>query len=393
MTLSLFDDWFQNYFVPETKEYCRRKGIQFKILLLLHSAPAHPRYISDVHPDVKVIYLPPSTTALIQPMDQDAIGAFKAHYLWRTFAQTLEALESGETLREFWKRYNILHAIQDMSAAWKNVPQNCMRGIWKQALKTSADAVEDFDKDSAIDRIVSDKTLRLGHALQLDKRKDEIRELINAEAEEISNEDLINLEEEQRKHGRKEQRTTPTVTSKFMAKKLAEAFAAISSGVRLPEEMDDDWERFAKADRQIQEALHRQEDFDKDSAIDRIVSDKTLRLGHALQLDKRKDEIRELINAEAEEISNEDLINLEEEQRKHGRKEQRTTPTVTSKFMAKKLAEAFAAISSGVRLPEEMDDDWERFAKADRQIQEALACYMEIYKGMKKVYKQCLVST
>ncbi|KFD68123.1 hypothetical protein M514_02458 [Trichuris suis] len=64
MTLSLFDDWFQNCFVPETKEYCRRKGIQFNILLLLDSAPAHPRYISDVHPDVKVIYLPPSRTGL-----------------------------------------------------------------------------------------------------------------------------------------------------------------------------------------------------------------------------------------------------------------------------------------------------------------------------------------
>ncbi|KFD62338.1 hypothetical protein M514_25461 [Trichuris suis] len=169
MTLSLFDDWFQKCLVPEMKEYCRRKGIQFKILLLLDSAPTHPRYISDVHPDVKVIYLPPSTVALIQPMDHGAIGAFKANYLRRTFAQTLEALESGETLREFWKRYNILHAIQDMSAAWKNVPQNCMRGIWKQALKTSADAVKDFGKDSAIDRTVSDKILRHGHALQLDK--------------------------------------------------------------------------------------------------------------------------------------------------------------------------------------------------------------------------------
>ena len=53
-------------------------------------------------------------------------------------------------------------------------------------------------------------------------------------------------------------------------------------------------------------------------------------------------------------------------------------PEAPGKFTAKKLAETFAAISSGVRMLEEMDVNYETFARADRQIQDVLACSREI---------------
>jgi len=86
MTLALFEDWFLNCFIPQAREYCRQNNIPFKILLILDNALGHPQHIGDMHPDVKVVYLPQNTTALIQQMDQGAIAAFKAYYLRQTFA-------------------------------------------------------------------------------------------------------------------------------------------------------------------------------------------------------------------------------------------------------------------------------------------------------------------
>ena len=33
MTALLFEDWFENCFIPQVKRYCTMKGIEFKILL------------------------------------------------------------------------------------------------------------------------------------------------------------------------------------------------------------------------------------------------------------------------------------------------------------------------------------------------------------------------
>ena len=74
---------------------------------MLDNAPGHPQHIDDLLQDVKVLYLPKNTTAILQPMDQGCIATFKVHYL-RTFSKAIAETESGEvTLRDFRKNYNI----------------------------------------------------------------------------------------------------------------------------------------------------------------------------------------------------------------------------------------------------------------------------------------------
>ena len=73
MTSALFKDGFENCAIPEYKQYCFAQNIQFKILLLLDNAPGHPIYLDDFCENVKVVFLPPNTTSLIQPMDQGVI--------------------------------------------------------------------------------------------------------------------------------------------------------------------------------------------------------------------------------------------------------------------------------------------------------------------------------
>lgn len=255
MTSALFEDWFLNCFIPQTREYFRQNNIPFKILLILDNVPGHPQHIGDMHPAVKMVYLPLNTTTLIQPMDQGAIAAFKAYYLRRTFMQAVEATESGQTLREFWKGFNILNAVQNIAAAWEEVTQQCMNGVWKKVLKTYVNTFKGFNKDPAVDDIVSNKILVLGKQLELDIDEEDIHELVGIETEEISDEELIELEEERSKEAEAEKGVIPEAPKEFTTKKLAEAFATINSGLRMLEEMDVSYERFARADRQIQDAL------------------------------------------------------------------------------------------------------------------------------------------
>ena len=42
MTTVLFEEWFKEHFIPEVKRYCRRKKIEFKILLISDNCSSHP---------------------------------------------------------------------------------------------------------------------------------------------------------------------------------------------------------------------------------------------------------------------------------------------------------------------------------------------------------------
>ena len=78
-TKTLFLAWFHGCFVPEVRKYLARKGMEFKVLLILDNAPGHPPVSQFDEEGVEVVFLPPNTTSLIQPMDQGVIRSFKAH--------------------------------------------------------------------------------------------------------------------------------------------------------------------------------------------------------------------------------------------------------------------------------------------------------------------------
>ena len=84
VTSELFMDWFHNCFVPQVERYLAGKNLSFKVLMLLDNASGHPTDLNGAHPNVEVMFLPPNTTSLIQPLDQGVISTFKTDYTWRT---------------------------------------------------------------------------------------------------------------------------------------------------------------------------------------------------------------------------------------------------------------------------------------------------------------------
>jgi len=93
VTTTVFTEWFIKYFVPETRKYLNEKGLEFKVLLLVDNAPGH---LQLEHENVQVLFLPPNTTSLIQPLDKEIIATFKTYYIKRTFQYILDTLDKDK---------------------------------------------------------------------------------------------------------------------------------------------------------------------------------------------------------------------------------------------------------------------------------------------------------
>jgi hypothetical protein len=74
-------------FIPEVESHLKKINLDSKVLLLLDNAPGHPNKLN--HPNVKVIFLPPNTTSLIQPIDQGIIATF--NHLKHTTSEELSS--------------------------------------------------------------------------------------------------------------------------------------------------------------------------------------------------------------------------------------------------------------------------------------------------------------
>lgn len=184
MTSTLFENWYRNHFIPAVKFYCKRKNLDFKILLLVDNCPAHPP-LSHVDPNVRMEFLPPNTTSLIQPMDQGVIATVKANYRKVTFSK---AHETHECLADFLKDYTILDAVKNLATAWDHVTTKNMRGVWQPLLKRPN---ENF-YEPPVEEIVED-IVNLGQQLGVDLEKDDIKEGLGFDNKDISNEELFEI--------------------------------------------------------------------------------------------------------------------------------------------------------------------------------------------------------
>ncbi|MEE6509355.1 hypothetical protein FKM82_025734 [Ascaphus truei] len=228
-------------------------NLDFKALLLLDNAPGHPVYLDDHHPNVMVVFMPPNTTSLIQPMDQGVIASFKAYYLRRTFAQAIRAtdVEGGPTLKEFWKGYNILHAVRNIGEAWNEVKQSNLNGVWRNLCPDFVSDVQGLTETVAE---VTETVVQMARDLNLEVETEDIEELLASHSNELSNEDLMQLEEQKIAEEEAHQSADvaqPQTRKSLSSKMLAAAFKHIDSALAIFEDNDPNIERSSTVSRGV----------------------------------------------------------------------------------------------------------------------------------------------
>lgn len=64
----------------------------------MDNAPCYPSYLCNIHPNIKILFLPPNTTSLVQPLDQEIIANVKNFYHTRLFDYLRAKRETNEEL-------------------------------------------------------------------------------------------------------------------------------------------------------------------------------------------------------------------------------------------------------------------------------------------------------
>jgi hypothetical protein len=128
------------------------------------------------------------TTTLLQPMNQGTIATFKAYYTRKTSEQTIaKTIEDNViSLTEFWKNYNIRHAIENIHHAWRQTTANNMRGVWKRILPHCANS-SDFEEETVQQEI---RNIGRKHGYG-GLENDGVRKLLNSQSEELTDDDLL----------------------------------------------------------------------------------------------------------------------------------------------------------------------------------------------------------
>ncbi|XP_041787908.1 uncharacterized protein LOC121603302 [Anopheles merus] len=204
------------------------------------------------------LFLPPRTTSLLQPMDQGVLAALKSHYLRHTFEQALKTVETGsKTLSQFWKAFNILNAINNVAASWKEVKQATMQAAWKKIYPHFFVSNEPPDSSQEPISTVLSECVSLAHFLEIEVNYEEMEELVNCAGEPLSNEELIKMQSleileeylEDDSEGMEEENKC------FSTKGLAEAFSNLELALSTIEAMDSDEERFARVSNSVRENM------------------------------------------------------------------------------------------------------------------------------------------
>ncbi|XP_046145336.1 jerky protein homolog-like [Osmia bicornis bicornis] len=137
MTQVLFRDWYENYFKPSVRAYQLNKGVTGKVILLLDNCAGHtvPPELLDAD-NFKIMYLPPNTTSLIQPMDQGIIAKLKCLYRHKTLRKTI-TYPCG--ISKFQKQFTLKDCIEILHESWSEVSANNIINSWKKIIPSQED--------------------------------------------------------------------------------------------------------------------------------------------------------------------------------------------------------------------------------------------------------------
>ncbi|KAH9146846.1 hypothetical protein AeRB84_009328, partial [Aphanomyces euteiches] len=123
MTMALFAEWISS--LNERIATAIRS-----ILLVLDNASSHKALGVELT-NVRLLMLPPNTTAFLQPMDAGIIASFKRHFKRRQMDHAINVIEKNENVEARSSfAVNVLTAMEWSRDAWNDVTDATIRNCW-----------------------------------------------------------------------------------------------------------------------------------------------------------------------------------------------------------------------------------------------------------------------
>lgn len=199
VTRDLFTEWIKEAFGPSVKKYLLEMNLPLHVLLVMDNAPGHPPGLQDDLPEefkfIKIQFLPPNTTPLLQPMDQRVISNFKKLYTKALFEHCFRVTEETNlTLRDFWKNhFHIVACLKMIEKAWEGVTKRTLTSAWKKLWPESVvecdfEGFETVPVEPVVNEIVSLATI-----MGLEVDCSDIEELVEEHTQELTTEELMEL--------------------------------------------------------------------------------------------------------------------------------------------------------------------------------------------------------
>ena len=111
MTLALLEEWL----LELDKKF---KNENKNIILFLDNATSHSKNVENRLSNIKVIFFPPNTTSVLQPLDQGIIQSFKLLYRKMLVKKILQEVDVGvNDTRYYSNQINVYEAIEMISNA------------------------------------------------------------------------------------------------------------------------------------------------------------------------------------------------------------------------------------------------------------------------------------
>lgn len=146
MTGEIFRKWLTDF----DKEMSAKKR---KVLLLLDNCSAH--HVNAHLSAVEVLFLPPNTTAKMQPMDQGVIANFKVHYRRRVIERLLIDIRTADNAADL--KVPLVKAVFFASGAWRDMKSETILHCFEKAgFSRGSSAAEEITAEADIDAAAAD---------------------------------------------------------------------------------------------------------------------------------------------------------------------------------------------------------------------------------------------
>jgi hypothetical protein len=203
--------------------------------------------------NVKVVFLPPNTTALLQPLNQGIIRCVKATYTRLIFERIRAAIDAEPNIEimECWKSFIIANAITFIKAAMDELKPDTVNACWKNLW---SEVVNDFKGFPAIDGEVK-KIIRIARQVGGEGFVDMIDEEVEEHREVLPNEELEELVKSSTEEEEAEEEETETEPAMWTLKKFGEMYRIAQTLKEKIKDYDPMMERSIKVTRIIVRAL------------------------------------------------------------------------------------------------------------------------------------------